>query len=240
MYCLHPRCTPSDGKFRSGSPQIGHLPPVIGLAAGPYAVTCDAFAATRTIPIRDLPIADTTSPVRIIPVSTPVGGWRSHCNPTTPFSKSRSAMNAASPSGARTGAPVGDTPHIDTNLAHGEIITAIDLPAKGFANHCEYLKVRDRTSYAFALVSVAAALELNGDTIADARLALGGVAHKPWRSREAEARLTGQPATRETFEAAAELALHGAKGFGANDFKIPLAKRAIVRALETATRRRNT
>ena len=133
----------------------------------------------------------------------------------------------------------GDTPHIDTNLARGEIITAIDLPAKGFADHYEYLKVRDRTSYAFALVSVATALELNGDTIADARLALGGVAHKPWRSREAEARLVGQPATRETFEAAAELVLHGAKGFGSNDFKIPLAQRAIVRALETATRMGN-
>ena len=84
-----------------------------------------------------------------------------------------------------------DTPHLDTNLAAGEIITSIDLPAKGFANHYAYLKVRDRASYAFALVSVAVALEMDGDTITEARIALGGVAHKPWRNTDAEAMLTG-------------------------------------------------
>jgi xanthine dehydrogenase YagS FAD-binding subunit len=129
----------------------------------------------------------------------------------------------------------GDTPQIDTNLKADEIITAVDLPAKGFAEHYHYLKVRDRTSYAFALVSVAAALEMDGKTIKDARLAMGGVAHKPWRDPQAEAILRGKEATRENFRAAAEALLKGAKGFGHNDFKIELGKRAIVRALTRAS-----
>jgi xanthine dehydrogenase YagS FAD-binding subunit len=130
----------------------------------------------------------------------------------------------------------GDTPHIDTNLQADEMITAVDLPAKGFAEHYEYLKVRDRTSYAFALVSVAAALELDGDQITEARLALGGVAHKPWRQNQAEALLSGRAATQDNFQKAAEALLRGAKGFGHNDFKIELAKRAVVRALTEAAR----
>ena len=128
----------------------------------------------------------------------------------------------------------GDTPHLDTNLRQDEIITAVDLPARGFAEHHTYLKVRERTSYAFALVSVAAALEMDGQTIQEARLALGGVAHKPWRDRQAEALLHGQGATRDTFRRVAEVMLRDAKGFGHNDFKIELAKRAIVRALSKA------
>ncbi|GAB3540216.1 xanthine dehydrogenase family protein subunit M [Pontibacter brevis] len=128
----------------------------------------------------------------------------------------------------------GDTPHIDTNLETDEIITAIDLPVKGFPDHYTYLKLRDRASYAFALVSVAAALGLEGDTVKEARIALGGVAHKPWRVPSAEAMLQDQPATRENFEKVAEAYIQGAKGYGHNDFKIELAKRAIVRALEQA------
>ncbi|AKD04203.1 xanthine dehydrogenase family protein subunit M [Pontibacter korlensis] len=128
----------------------------------------------------------------------------------------------------------GDTPHIETNLKEDEIITSIDLPANGFRSHYTYLKLRDRASYAFALVSVAAALELDGDTIRQARIALGGVAHKPWRIPEAEATLQGQRATAENFRKVAEAYLEGAKGYGHNDFKIELAKRAIVRALEQA------
>jgi xanthine dehydrogenase YagS FAD-binding subunit len=130
----------------------------------------------------------------------------------------------------------GDTPSIDTNLKADEMITAVDLPAKGFAEHYEYLKVRDRTSYAFALVSVAAALEMNGDKISEARLAMGGVAHKPWRQKEAEALLNGRTATPDNFQEAADALLRGAKGFGHNDFKIALAKRAVVRALTQAAR----
>jgi xanthine dehydrogenase YagS FAD-binding subunit len=128
----------------------------------------------------------------------------------------------------------GDTPQIDTNLQPDEIITSIDLPPKGFADHHAYLKVRDRHSYAFALVSVAAALEMDGNRIKESRIALGGVAHKPWRSKEAEALLNGKTATSDNFQAVAEVIMHGAKGFGHNTFKIELAKRAIVRALKHA------
>jgi xanthine dehydrogenase YagS FAD-binding subunit len=128
----------------------------------------------------------------------------------------------------------GDTPQIDTNLRPDEIITGVDLPVKGFAEHHSYLKVRDRASYAFALVSVAAALEMDGETIKEARLVLGGVAHKPWRDRQAETHLNGQRATTENFQRAAEALLRDARGFGRNNFKIELAKRAIVRALSQA------
>ena len=130
----------------------------------------------------------------------------------------------------------GDAPHVDTNLRADEIITAVELPPKGFAGHYSYLKIRDRLSYAFALVSVAVGLEFEGDTIREARLALGGVAHKPWRNPDAEARLAGAPPTRESFSAAAEIVLRSARGFGHNDFKIELARRAIVRALTQAAR----
>lgn len=128
----------------------------------------------------------------------------------------------------------GDTPHLDTNLGQHELITAVELPPRGFAENYAYVKIRDRASYAFALVSVAAALELNGDNVGTARIALGGVAHKPWRKPEAEALLVGKPATEENFRAAAELLMQGAQGFEHNSFKIELAKRAIVRALSEA------
>ncbi len=128
----------------------------------------------------------------------------------------------------------GETPDIDTNLMHDEIITAVDLPGRGFADHHAYLKIRERTSYAFALVSVAAALELDGDTVKDARLALGSVAHKPWRDPAAEKLLVGKQVSAEQWRRAADALLQGAHGFGYNDFKIELAKRAIVRALQEA------
>jgi xanthine dehydrogenase YagS FAD-binding subunit len=130
----------------------------------------------------------------------------------------------------------GDTPHRDTNLERDEIITAIELPAKGFSANYSYLKIRDRLSYAFALVSVAAALEIDGDTIKEARLALGGVAHRPWRSSAAEAVLRGQRADTSAFAEAADILLRGARGFGHNDFKIGLARRAIMRTLDQAAR----
>ena len=130
----------------------------------------------------------------------------------------------------------GDTPHVDTNLGAREMITAIDLPPKGFPDHYAYLKVRDRASYAFALVSVAAALEMDGTKIVEARLALGGVAHKPWRNVDAEAMLNGIEATKDHFEAVGEAIVRDARGFGHNTFKISLAKRAVVRALQHAAR----
>jgi xanthine dehydrogenase YagS FAD-binding subunit len=126
------------------------------------------------------------------------------------------------------------TPERDTNLQPNEIVTAVELPAQGFATNYTYLKIRDRLSYAFALVAIAAALELEGDTIKQARLALGGVAHKPWRDPSAEAALCGQTADRSAFNRAAEVLLRDAKRFEHNAFKIDLARRAIVRALTQA------
>jgi xanthine dehydrogenase YagS FAD-binding subunit len=128
----------------------------------------------------------------------------------------------------------GEMPEIDANLRHGEIILSVDLPAKGFADHHTYLKLRDRLSYAFALVSVAAGLEMDGDRIGLARLALGGVAHKPWRDLEAEELLRGGAANADSFRAAADHVLRDAKGYEHNAFKIVFARRAIVRALGQA------
>ena len=128
----------------------------------------------------------------------------------------------------------GDHPEIDTTLRHGEIITAVELPPTDYGRHYTYLKLRDRLSYAFALVSVAVALQMDGDTIADARLALGGVAHKPWRDPEAEAMLRGQPAAGDRFSAVAGHILRDAKGYEDNAFKIDLARRAVIRALSQA------
>jgi xanthine dehydrogenase YagS FAD-binding subunit len=130
----------------------------------------------------------------------------------------------------------GTTPNVDTNLQPDELITAVDLPALSFATRSHYLKVRDRASYAFAIVSVAAILDLRPDgTINGARIALGGVAHKPWRAFEAEKKLIGQKKDEKSFRAAAEAALTGAKGYKDNSFKIELAKRSIVRALSTVS-----
>jgi xanthine dehydrogenase YagS FAD-binding subunit len=149
-------------------------------------------------------------------------------------------VHVTGPSGERTIAFAdfhrlpGTTPHIDSTLDPSEIITAIGLPPRGFAANYSYLKIRDRLSYAFALVSVAAALELEGNRIKDVRLALGGVAHRPWRDLEAEAALREQTANEATFMRAADLLLRDARGFGHNDFKIDLARRAIVRALTQA------
>ena len=130
----------------------------------------------------------------------------------------------------------GDTPQRDANLDAGEIITAVELPPKGFATNYTYLKIRDRLSYAFALVSVAVGLELDGDIIKDGRFALGGVAHKPWRDPEAEAALRGRRANAATFADAADVLLRDAKGYAYNTFKIDLARRCISRALTQAAR----
>jgi len=136
----------------------------------------------------------------------------------------------------------GDRPDIDTTLAPGELITHIELPlAERFRAHSAYLKFRDRASYAFALVSVAAALDVGADgRIRAARIAIGGVAHKPWRDTQAEALLAGELPGTASFGPAADRLLVGARGAGvgpgSNAFKIPMARRAVVRALETALR----
>src|SRR4029077_16976154 len=128
----------------------------------------------------------------------------------------------------------GDTPHVEVALAHGELITHIVIPHLPAARRSHYLKVRDRSSYEFALSAAAVVLDLDGDTIRAARLGLGGIATKPWRAVDAEQVLTGRKATDEAFRDAAEIALAGAVAREHNHFKIELAKRTIARALATA------
>jgi xanthine dehydrogenase YagS FAD-binding subunit len=127
----------------------------------------------------------------------------------------------------------GQTPHMEHNLKQDELITHIEIPALSFATRSHYLKVRDRASYEFALTSAAVALDIQGGTIKGARIALGGVGTRPWRSVEAERALIGAPANPQMFRAAAEAALAAAKPYKDNAFKIELAKRTLVRALTT-------
>ena len=179
--------------------------------------------------------------------SNAVLGTSKHCIATNPsdFAVALTAMDAVVRTRTLAGGTVsersiafpdfhltpGDHPERETMLQPGEFITAIDLPALSFARRSTYRKVRDRASYAFALASAAVALDVEGGTVRDARVALGGVATKPWRSREAERALLGQPATEATFRTAADVALKGAVPYRDNGFKIELAKRTLVRAL---------
>lgn len=130
----------------------------------------------------------------------------------------------------------GDTPELDNNLQKGELITGVHIPANAF-NKMHYIKIRDRASYAFALVSVAVTLEVSDNSIQDARLAMGGVAHKPWRLTAVEKFLVGKPANKETFEAAAGMAMEGATTFGKNNFKIKMGKAALMEALQQASQK---
>lgn len=127
-----------------------------------------------------------------------------------------------------------NNPEKDNNLNHGDLITSIEIPKNNFANKSYYLKVRDRASYAFALVSVAVGLETKGNVIGNVRIAMGGVAHKPWRALEAEKFLKGKVANEENFKLAAEAEMKNAKPLEHNEFKVELGKRAIVRALTMA------
>ena len=143
-------------------------------------------------------------------------------------------VHVEGPGGKRT-IPMNDfhrlpanTPHLETDLKLDELITAIHVPGLPFAQNSLYRKVRDRASYAFALVSVAAALETENGRIRNVRLALGGVAHKPWRAHIAEKVMLGAEASPETFRRAAEAELSDARGYGYNDFKIELAKRTMI------------
>jgi len=179
-------------------------------------------------------------------------GTSAHCIATHPSDMcvALRALDAAVHVRAATGARTipfadfhrlpGDRPDIDSTLQPGELVTHITLPdARRFAGHSAYIKVRDRLSYAFALVSVAAALDLDDDgTVRAARIALGGVAHKPWRVEAAEDLLAGRPADEAAFGEAAHRILQGARGHGQNDFKVPLARNAIVQALTAAARGR--
>jgi xanthine dehydrogenase YagS FAD-binding subunit len=175
-------------------------------------------------------------------------GWSEHCIAThpsdlcVPMVALDAVVEIVGPAGSRE-VPLEDfhllpgaSPERETPLAPGEMIVALRLPpqAADFAAHARYLKLRDRTSYAFAVVSAGAALLLDGERIAEARLALGGVALKPWRAREAEQALAGQPLTEAVFARAAGAALSEAKPSGDNGFKIEIARRLIVRALRQA------
>ena len=128
----------------------------------------------------------------------------------------------------------GTTPEKDNNLQKGELIVRLEIPVNNLNKNFHYLKIRDRSSYAFALVSVAAALELKDGVINNARLAMGGVAHKPWRLTAVEAFLKGKQANAANFEEAAKLAMKGSKSFGENDFKLKLAPNTIIEALTVA------
>ncbi len=175
-------------------------------------------------------------------------GWSEHCIATHPsdFCVPLVALDAVveiEGAGGRRDVPLesfhllpGDTPERETVLEPGELITAVRLPADAaaFAANARYLKVRERTSYAFAVVSAAAALRLDGDMVAEARIALGGVALKPWRARAAEAVLAGARPDEAAFRRAAEAALADARPSGNNAFKIELARRIVVRALTMA------
>ncbi|HEV7331974.1 MAG TPA: xanthine dehydrogenase family protein subunit M [Flavisolibacter sp.] len=130
----------------------------------------------------------------------------------------------------------GNTPQLDNNLQRDELITGVEVPVNPLlAQHSLYTKIRDRISYAFALVSVAAALDMKGSTIQQARLAMGGVAHKPWRLTAAEAYLKGKQASETTFRGAAAVAMKEAKGYGDNNFKLTLAPNTIVHTLKKLT-----
>jgi len=149
-------------------------------------------------------------------------------------------VETAAPDGSTRAIPIdalyrspGDTPHIETVLAPGELITSVLLPPPPPGRQV-YRKVRDRASFAFALVSVAAVLELDGNRVRSSRVAFGGISYKPWRSPDAEAALEGAPATRASFDAAGTAALQSARGFGHNDFKIPLARRTLRATLTQA------
>jgi len=175
-------------------------------------------------------------------------GWSEHCIAThasdlcVPLAALDAVVEVEGPHGVREIAfealhrLPGDTPEQESALAPGELITAVRLPpeAEAFAGHARYLKLRERTSYAFAVVSAAAALQLEGGIIRQARLALGGVAAKPWRAHEAEAVLAGVSPSPEAFARAAEAALAAARPSGDNAFKIELARRIVVRALGQA------
>ena len=175
-------------------------------------------------------------------------GWSDHCIAThpsdlcVPLVALDAVVEIEGPKGQRQIALEAlhclprETPERETALAPGELILAVRLPREGadFAGHARYLKVRERTSYAFAVVSAFAGLDLDGGTIRKARLALGGVAARPWRARAAEAALEGAPASAEAFARAADIALAEARPSGDNAFKIELARRLIVRALRDA------
>ena len=175
-------------------------------------------------------------------------GTSEHCIATNPSDMNvamaalEATIHVRGPKGERS-IPIGDfhllpgnTPHRETVLEPGDLITHVTLPPSAPGNRSLYLKLRDRTSYEFALASAAVVITAANGKISRARIALGGVGTKPWRSTEAEAELTDQPATETTFRRAADAALSGARPQSQNGFKVELAKRCLVHALKLATK----
>jgi xanthine dehydrogenase YagS FAD-binding subunit len=171
-------------------------------------------------------------------------GTSDHCIATHPsdmcvaMAALDAIINAESPNGKRSinfedfHLLPGNTPDKENSLLNDELITSVEIPPLPFASNSTYIKVRDRSSYEFALTSAAIALELNGDVISDARIALGGVGTKPWRAKDAEQSLKGKKASLETYRAAADIALKDAMTFKYNAFKTELAKRTIIAAFQ--------
>lgn len=176
-------------------------------------------------------------------------GWNAHCIDVHPsdMAVALAALDATvkvMEAGGQTRSvafadlysPAADMAMSDTSLKHADLITSIELPKNAFAGNSHYVKIRDRSSYDFALVSVAAALEISGGRIKQARLAMGGVAPKPWRAYEAEKALVGKPATEASFRAAADAEMKGAKPLEHNKYKVELGRRAIIQALRKAAK----
>ncbi|HMQ05279.1 MAG TPA: xanthine dehydrogenase family protein subunit M [Pyrinomonadaceae bacterium] len=176
-------------------------------------------------------------------------GWSDSCVAVHPsdmcvaLAALEAVVSVQTPSGSKRQIKFADfhrlpenAPERDNTLVHGEMITSIKLPPNPFKSNSYYLKVRDRASYAFALVSVAAALEVDRGTVRQARIALGGVAHKPWRPSDAERFLVGKKVDKGLFEQAAELAIRAAKPLSENQYKVKLAQRAVAKALGRAAR----
>lgn len=205
---------------------ISTTPPAVATSARPAAAATPATARTAPTPC----LAGATAASRRTRPTSACRWWRS-----TPSSRSKARAVVARSHKELHRLP-GNTPERRSALEPGDLIVAVRLPssARGFAAHARYLKVRERTSYAFAIVSAAAALRIENGKIVEARLALGGVAAKPWRARAAEDVLRGVAPTADAFQEAARRALTAAKPSGDNAYKIELARRIIVRALTLA------
>ena len=232
----------SEALLSGASPQLRNMATIGGnllQRTRCYYFRDTAFPCNKRVPGSGCPAINGYNRIHAI-----LGG-SDHCIATHPSDMAVAMMaldaviQTQSPQGGRS-IPIaafylvpGNTPERETVLEHGELIVAVSLPASPFAVRSHYLKVRDRASYAFAMASVAAALEIQNGVVRSARIALGGVGTRPWRAYEAEKALVNKPPSRETFEAAANAAVEGAKPQKYNEFKVGLTKRTVMRALAT-------
>ncbi|MBW4474905.1 MAG: xanthine dehydrogenase family protein subunit M [Stenomitos rutilans HA7619-LM2] len=232
----------SEALLSGASPQLRNMATIGGnllQRTRCYYFRDPAFPCNKRVPGSGCPAIEGYNRIHAI-----LGG-SDHCIATHPSDMAVAMMaldavvQTQGPKGARS-IPIadfhlvpGNTPERETLLEHGELIVAVDLPASPFATRSHYLKVRDRASYAFAMSSVATALELQDGVVRSARIALGGVGTKPWRAYEAEKALMNQPLNQSTLQAAAKAAVQGAKPQQYNGFKVELTKRTVMQALTT-------